>query len=170
MNKLVAITLLVFAIHHSHGQGLTETHSTDKYSIRYPDKWKFEGEDMGAVFHILAAKSGPNDGFNENVSLVIQDLTGINIDLDRYVELAEKQILSSVKNGKIVKSQRLSSGSLQLHKLTYTGEINEFQLKLIRHYHLRDEKAYILTFTAETKEFEKFKFYGQQILNSFRFK
>ena len=151
-------------------QGLTEEHSNDEYVIKYPENWRLVEEELGANFTILAPKSDEQDPFNENVSLVIQDISGVEIDLDTWVKLAEKQIKENVKESDIITSQRFEAGRLKSHKIIYTGEIEGFNLKLIRYYQLTEEKAYILTFTALEKDYEKFKFYGQQILNSFLLK
>ena len=163
--------LFAVSVGFTFSQGLTETHTTDIYFIRYPEKWAFtEDDELGASFHIVSPKENDNDTFRENVSLVNQDLKGTNIDLDTYIKLSEKQITSQVKDATIHRSERLKSGDFELHKIVYSGEINGLKLKLLQHYQIKNDKAFVLTFTAEQGQFDKYKLYGQQILNSFRFK
>ncbi len=169
--KRILTFLVLLSFYSGLTQELTEEHTTDQYSIKYPKSWVlYEDDEMGATFHILSPKEGESDMFNENVNLIIQDLSGTNIDLDAYVQLSEKQITEMIASGSIIRSERLKSGNLELHKVVYTGEINGFKLKLIQHYQIKDNKAYVLTFTAEEKAYDSYRAYGQQILNSFRWK
>jgi len=170
MKHILIIIINLFVINQGICQGLTQTFTTDDYYIKYPEKWTVVENDMGAAFFLIAPKSNENDSFNENVNLIIQDLTGTQIDLDGYVQLSENQIKSTIKEGTIIRSERLKSGSWEIQKIVYTGEINGFKLKLIQQCWVRNSKAYVLTFTAEQTAFEQYKLYGQQILNSFRFK
>lgn len=169
--KTLFTTMIFLLSHMGIGQGLTQTHETDHYKIRYPEKWTlFEDDDIGEAIHIVAPKTGNDDKFTENVSVIIQDLTGIQIGIDDYVKLAERQIEETVLESQILSSQRFEAGRVKSHKIVYKGVIQGFPLKLIRYYQLNDNKAYILTYTALEKDFEQHKLYGQQILNSFRFK
>ena len=169
--KRTLTILVLLSFYSGLAQGLTEEHTTDLYTIKYPKSWIFSADDqMGATFHILSPKDSEEDVFNENVNLIIQDLAGTNIDLDAFVQLSEKQIKELIPKSNIIRSERLKSGSLELHKVVYTGEINGFNLKLIQHYQINNDKAYILTFTAQESAYEGYKYFGQQILNSFRWK
>lgn len=150
-------------------QGLTELHKTSHYKINYPEKWVlFEDDDIGEAIHIVAPKTGFDDEFTENVSVVIQNLSGIPITIDDYVHLSEQQIEQTVLNSQILYSNRFEAGRIKSHKIIYRGIIHGIPLKFIRYYQLNNEKAYILTYTAHEEDFERHKLYGQQILNSFR--
>lgn len=160
------LTLLSFF---SYSQIPMEEFVNESYSIEYPRTWTVKENELGAELFILAPKSNATDIFNENVNLIVQDLSGTSIDLDAYVRLSEKQI-TEVIGGKIVRSERFKSGSLELHKIIYTGNINGFDLQLIQNYYVRDSKAYILSFTAEQSSYEPYRKIGTQMLQSFRFK
>ena len=169
--KVLLTSLLLSMCYTGISQGLTQIHETDHYKIRFPEKWTLiEDDDLGEAIHIVAPKSGFEDEFTENVSVVIQDLSGVQIGIDDFVKLAEKQIEETVQEGQVLSSKRFEAGRIKSHKLIYKGVIQGFRLKLIRYYQLNNNKAYILTYTALEKDFEQHKLYGQQILNSFRFK
>ena len=72
-----------------------ETFSQNGYTIKYPDSWSLNktGE-MGTELVVSSQLTSKNDFFKENVNLVIQNLTGMNIDLDKYVKISEGQILA----------------------------------------------------------------------------
>ena len=167
MQKIITL-LLLLAVQAAFGQGLSETFSTDVYTIRYPEKWILAEDGLGVTFHLVSPKDSESDPFRENVNLINQDLEGTNLDLDGYVKLYEDRIKNQIK-GTITRSERLKSGSFELHKIVYDAKINGFDLKLVQHYQIQNGKAYVLTFTATQADYEKHKLIGQQILNSFRF-
>ncbi|WP_420317278.1 hypothetical protein [Ekhidna sp.] len=169
MNAALIISVLLISFQ-LHGQDLTGKFITDEYSIKYPESWSVTENKMGASLFILAPKTDDQDEFNEYVNLVIHDLEGTNLNLDSYIQLSQEQIVDRVDNVEITQSKRLKSGSLELHKMAYSGEINGMKLKLIQHYRFRNQKVYVITFTAEESAFEDFKKYGQGMLNSFRLK
>lgn len=169
--KLTAAATLILVSFMALSQGLTEKHETSHYSIKYPDNWTlFEDDDLGEAIHIVAPKASAEDAFAENVSVIIQDLSAYNIELDDYVKLALKQIVENTENGEVLKDERFEAGRIKSHKVIYKGRIEGVDLKLIRYYQMNNKKAYILTYTALESDFEEHKLYGQQILNSFRLK
>lgn len=168
--KLITTLFFLFLLSIGYGQIPMKEFSNDLYEIKYPINWTVTENDLGAEFFLIAPKLNAQDEFNENVNLVVQDLAGTNIDLNTYVQLSEKQISESIKDGKILRSERYKSGNSELHRIIYTGQINGFQLKLIQNYYVRDEKAYKLSFTAEESVYESYRQIGTEILQSFRFK
>jgi hypothetical protein len=142
-----------------------------EYSIQYPGDWELSTSgQMGTTFMILSARSSDQDQFRENVNLLIQDLSGQNINLDKYVEISEGQIKTMITDGNIIESKRLNLNGLTFHKEIYTGRQGIYNLKIEQYYCVERQKAYILTLTCEVKEFEKFKDTGERILNSFKLK
>jgi hypothetical protein len=141
------------------------------YTIQYPDNWDLDKSGQnGTSFLILSKLTSTGDKFRENVNLLIQDLSGKNITLDKYVEISEGQVKSMIKNGKILESKRLNSNKHEFHKMIYTGEQGMYSFKFEQYYWIKDNKVYILTFTCELNQFDSFKETGERILNSFKFK
>ena len=57
----------------------------NSYSINYPGNWELnKSGQMGTSFILFSPLSSEQDQFKENVNLLIQDLTGYNLDLDKY--------------------------------------------------------------------------------------
>src|SRR5688500_7329913 len=81
------------------------------YSIQYPDSWDVDKSGaMGMSFMILSKQTTPQDQFRENVNLIIQDLTGQNINLEKFVELSQDQIKVMFVNLNILENKRMNSG------------------------------------------------------------
>ncbi|MEI6349408.1 MAG: hypothetical protein WCP69_15795 [Bacteroidota bacterium] len=141
------------------------------YSIQYPENWELDKSGkMGTSLVLLSKLSSPQDKFRDNVNLLIQDLQGQNINLDKYVEISEGQIKTMVVNGNLIESKRLSENGSEFQKIIYTGDQGAFKLKYEQFYWIKNGKAYVLTLTCEFEEFETYKVTGEKILNSFRLK
>lgn len=141
------------------------------YSIQYPESWEVDKSGkMGLDLILLTKLSSPQDQFRDNINLLIQDLQGQNINLDKYVEISEGQIKTLITNGNLIESKRLNENGSEFQKVTYTGEQGVYKLKFEQFYWIKNGKAYVLTLTCELEQFETYKVIGEKILNSFRLK
>jgi hypothetical protein len=145
------------------------TISENSYSVKYPGNWDIDRSgQMDTSFIIFAKQSSVEDKFRENVNLLIQNLSGLNIDLDKYVEISEGQIKTLITNGHILESKRLNAEGVPFHKEIYSGDQGTFKLKFEQYYWVKDEKAYVITFTTEINQFDSYKEIGEEILKSFK--
>ena len=141
------------------------------YSIQYPEKWELnKSGQMGTSFILFSQLSSDTDQFKENVNLIIQDLTGHNIDLNKYVEISEGQIKAMITDENIISSNRIKNKGAEFQKVIYTGKQGIFNLKFEQYYWVVNDKAYVLTLTCEINEFNNFKGVGEKMLNSFKIK
>lgn len=138
------------------------------FSIQYPEKWELNKSDlMGTSFILLSPLTSETDQFRENVNLIIQDLTGHNIDLNKFVEISESQIKTLVTDVNFISRNRIKDKRVEFQKLIYTGKQGMFNLKFEQYYWVQNDKAYVLTLTCEVNEFNNFKDIGEKILDSF---
>jgi len=149
-----------------------KTVSVDNYTITYPPTWTLDNsERMGMILQLFSPLSSPDDKFSDNVNLVIQNLTGQPIkSLDQYTKLSENQILTMMTDSKILSSERLNSNGQEFQKITYTAQQGIYKLKFQQYYFIKNELAYVLTFTCVADEFEKYHAIGDKIMDSFRIK
>jgi hypothetical protein len=139
------------------------------YSIQYPENWDLnKSGQMGMSFIVLSRLTSEQDKFKENVNLMIQNLTGQNINLDKYVQISEGQISTMLTNGKLIESSRQNENNSEFHKFIYTADQGIYKLKTEQYCWVKNEKAYILTLSCEIDQYEKYKKIGEQILNSFK--
>lgn len=150
--------------------GWKELNETN-YSIQYPDNWDMDKSgQMGTSFFIFSKQSSPQDQFRENVNLIIQNLHGQNISLDKFVEISEGQIKTIISNGNIIESKRLRENENEFQRVIYTGDQGIYKLKFVQYYFIKNEEAYILTLSCELNQFDSYKLTGEKILSSFRLK
>lgn len=145
-----------------------ETISESTYSIQYPDNWELNTDrSMGTSFILFSEQTSSEDKFRENINLIIQNLEGYNLNLDDYVALSEEQISKMATNENSIESKRLNTNNTEFQKVIFTGKQGLFQLKFVQYYFIKDEKAYVLTFTCEEIQYEKYKSIGEEILERF---
>jgi hypothetical protein len=141
------------------------------YSIQYQADWELnKSGQMGTTFILFSPLETSQDKFRDNVNLLIQDLSGHNLDLNKYAKISEGQVKTMITNSTLIESKRIKTGSVEYHRMIYTGDQGMFHLKFEQFYWVKNEKAYVLTLTCEQDKFSDFKEVGEAILNSFSFK
>ena len=100
------------------------------YSIDYPSNWTFDSSGlMGTKFIIFSELEPENDDFRENINLIIQNLKGMDMGLDKYVEISEAQVKKLLTNGELLSSDRLNVNNLEFQKVVFTGDQGIYKLK-----------------------------------------
>jgi len=148
-----------------------KTFDTSNYSIQYPAQWELSQKgQMGTTFILFAPLDSAGDQFRENVNLLIQDLTGYNLNLDQFTELSLSQIKTMISNSSLLESKKIKNGSEEHQHVIYTGDQGAFHFQFEQYFWVRDNQAFILTFTADQIKFADYKEVREKILNSFTFK
>jgi hypothetical protein len=155
----------------SQTNGEWKTLTESNYSVQYPPAWELDqSRQMGTSFFLFSPLESEQDKFKENVNLLIQDLTGKNINLDKYTEISEGQIKTLATNSNLIESKRIKTEPDEYHKIIYSADQGIFHLKFEQYYWVIHDKAYVLTFTSEQNKFDSFRETGEKILNSFKLK
>ncbi len=149
------------------GQDL-KTVKTSDYEISYPSNFRYDdSKTRGTEFIIYIEKEDEKDTFIENINLLIQNLKEYQIDLNQYIEITEKQIN---ENGILIESKRIVLNNSDVHVLTYEANLNVRNLKFHQYILVKNEKAYILTYSAKIEKFDFFFPEILEIFNSFSLK
>jgi len=144
------------------------TFSKDNFIIEYPKSWRIDTSRlMGTEFFLFAPLENQTDKFSENVNLIIQDLTGQNVNLETYKSLTDKQISEFTNKSKVFESLIKKAKNRDYFKVVYTITQGKSKLMITSICIIKNEKAYLLTFTTELERYELYKKTGEQILNSF---
>jgi hypothetical protein len=167
---LFFLTLFAYGQQMDAGDNWTQ-YDDSKFEMIYPSDWsKNTSGEMGMTFVFLSPLASKEDAFRENVNLVVQDLSGMDIDLQAFVEISENQVKTLITNGEILTSERQSSANGECHKLIYTGTHGVYDLRFEQNFWVIGDTAYILTFTCEEDQYDAYKLLSKQILNSFKLK
>lgn len=137
------------------------------YSIRYDSSFRLdESGRNGVEFYLFTPVKSAND-FSENINLMIQDLGVLKYDLNKFVLISENQIKA---NGKLIESTRMKKGAQEYHILIFEGNFNGLDLKFLQYDFVKNDKAYVLTFSARQNEFENYRKDIENVMNSFELK
>jgi hypothetical protein len=104
--------------------------------------------------------------------LTIHDEPENRAQLDDYVKFAEKEVPELLRDGKIILSEPMITGSGTGHHLIYTG-YSSYQMvlkKVEQYYYLPNNDLYILSYFSEDDQYEKYKSDAEEIMASFTFK
>lgn len=145
--------------------------SRGNYEIQYPKAaWQIsESGDAGTQFILAAPDVLEGDKFRENINLIIQDLSKLphELDLNMYAEISKNQIQSLIGNAQLLSAETKARDGRDYYEISYTGTQGEFRLKWLQYYWVHNQEAYVLTYTAEENDYDKFYPAAIKIMNSF---
>lgn len=156
------------------GQGQTEKdHETlldqPDYLLSYPSTWHLDQSgQMGTKFILFTGKTSA--GFRDNLNLIVQDLKGSGLDLDKYVNLSEGQVKAMIGNSQIVESQRKKNRTTEFQEVIFTGDQGVFHLQWRQRYWVKGERVFILTFTASQETYADYIQVNNKVFDSFNIK
>src|SRR5688572_726977 len=123
--------------------------SQNNFSIQYPINWDLDQTGyQGTTFLILSELTSLEDPFRENVDLIIHDLRGTTIYLDKFVRMSESKFPTLLTNYTLIESKRIKDKG-EYHKMIFIGDKGNLKLKFEQCIWIKGIKGYVLTFTAE---------------------
>ena len=137
-------------------------------SINCPQEWDIAENLAGTVAAFLSPQEGPKNEFRENLTIAIEDLAEQQLTLDQYTEIGLQQIKQIISKFKII--EKVSNGTLASapsKKFMYAGVQGKFKLNWHSEWTIINNKAYVLTWTGEKKEFNKLLPVFKQMNDSF---
>ena len=131
-------------------------------AVTQPEDWSVQVEDdflnPGIIF--LSPPENDADDFQEKVKLSIENLS-LPLSLNEYTEQAVKEITNS--NLLIEPPKPITLAHREGRKVIYQGQDNKKRLEV---WMLKNQKAYIVTYTAESDKFQKFFPQAEKIIQS----
>ncbi len=146
---------------------LEYTDANYNFKMKYPATWSTGAEQGMLIFK--TAKDGAEDKFQENVNVIIQDLSAqpmtlnefTKLSLDQYGDMGETVQIITVEDTKLAGSPTKKA----VVKMNYYG----MPLKLKQLWFIKDNKAYLLTYTALETTYNAFEDKATQLIMSFEF-
>ena len=182
MRKILSILTITTAMvacgqtSQNENQNAWKTFAQHDFTIQYPDNFELNTSGQFGTRFALFSKDFIRSGvFCPNINLIIQNLTGHNISLDDFVEISESQIETihiegTHTNGSLIESERIKKDNSEFQKIIYTFNQGALELIVKQYLMIKNEKAYILTFTARIDQFDNYKDVATEIMNTFELK
>lgn len=139
------------------------------YEIQYSADWTLDTSGKMNTAFILMGRPVPSLSFKENLNLLIQDLTGQNMNLDAFTELSKTQMLS-MPGGVVIESKRDKKNGHDFHMLVSQIDVQGQKLKFKQYYWVMGTKAFVLTYTTTSDTYDAFIPAADKVLSSFTMK
>lgn len=139
--------------------------------IYYPPAWNFNASGkMGALFVISSPLESEDDEFQDNINLVVYSLADSHIELSDYYLATMNDIKKQLLSVNIQEEKKLTNNEIEIQKVIFTTTQDDFVMTIQQYYFIHNQKAYIMTFTAEETKFDEYVEYVDLIMNSLKFK
>lgn len=171
MKKIIAVLFFILPLIVSAQTDTTITFVTfahAPFSFQHPQNWELDTSGkMNTTVFAFSPKDDEADNFRENVSVIIQDLAGSGIDLEKYASISEEQMKTMVTDCTIHRSEVKTTPNGECYQIQYDMTQGTYRIQITSYCFIQEEKAYLITFATETKKAGQYKSIGEQILNSF---
>lgn len=149
-----------------------ETYKDDNlaFSIDYPEDWTLK-EVSETAFGFVSPAENSEDKFMENVSIQVNSLAGQAVTLEQFAELLVDQAEGEIADFELISSETVAGeGDLvDAHYLQYNGSQGDLQMSYESVLIIDNDRAFILTYTAEVGSFDEYYGVYEHMLESFAF-
>lgn len=147
---------------------ISYNNSAQKLRIQYPRTWTKKEQSAGALVVFLSPKENSSDKFQESLGLVVRNLPVQILSLDQMTELTLQHLKRSITDFNLVSSNSINLANGPARQIVYTGKREGVNVKCMLVSTLKDNRMYVIVYTAETGKYPNFLSTVQQMLNSFR--
>lgn len=156
----------------SPGQPLLILYDNSQYGIEmgYPDGWTKKDSDKAVVF-FMAPPNGITDNYKANLNLIIQDLSQDPRTLDEYTLESINAIKAGYQGSQQIESKSTVLSGNPAHKSVFTIPTDKgFTIRIVQVWMIKDNKAYLLSFSSEESVYPLLENDVNAMINSFRIK
>ena len=134
--------------------------------VERPKNWSIqeEGDLINSGIIFISPEENSTDNFREQVKLSIEELS-IPLSLDEYTEQAVQKIASL--NSIIEPPKNISIANREGRRVIYQ---DTDKIKRLKAWTIKNQKAYIITYTSEADKFQKFAEQVEKIISSLEIK
>lgn len=154
--SVLSVFLVLFCFQFSLAQSGGDSDAVDslkivknaKFEISYPDSWRIDQSGArGSEFILYLPYVGDNVTFSENINLLIQDVSGYDMNLQAYTDLSVNQLKQMFPTTKIITNERKSADGLDYQRMVFTATQKGLNLKFEQRYWVFSTNAYVITAT-----------------------
>ncbi|MCA0133026.1 DcrB/PsbP domain-containing protein [Winogradskyella alexanderae] len=172
MKTKVMTCLLLLASLAITAQENWKTLKKDAFAISYPDNWESSDQlsQPGMQFLLLSDESTMDgDKFREYINLTTESLNGQELTVEEYAKISLDQIMTQLPDSKIESNNATQLDGLATKEVVWSADFgNGNLLKFKQSILLFNGKAYILTFSSSTAEYDDYVKIADLIFQSFK--
>jgi len=163
----VLITLILAVSVIGCAQSKTYTNTELGFSCQYPADWDAEENMMGALV-IFAGPMTLDDTFMINISIVTDELSDV-YTVEEYSRLTELQFEKSGNDYVKIQGKNTTISGLPAIVQTFTVTVDDYPIKDIQAYFIKDMTAYIITYDTIEESHDKYTDYFDLVISTFKF-
>lgn len=132
------------------------TNATVGIKMKYPQNWKRQNIENIATKEIVTFISPPSNNINksqEKLTISVEDYIGT---LYEFKNTSIKEIKNNLTQAKIQNQNDTTLASKPASQLIYTGKDENRSLKSLQVFTLKNDKAYVITYTADIDSYDQF--------------
>jgi len=137
------------------------------YEILYPASWAKQ-EKLNVIF-FLSPQENEKDLFQENVNLILQDLSQQSMSLEQYTELTKKQVTDNLGASAIISLKNITIAGQKGKEFVYNMNYEGKHLKLKQYWFIKENIAYLFSYTAQPEQYAKYENIATEMIQSFKF-
>jgi len=138
-------------------------------SIQYPKNWELEEGFMGTLAMFRSPLADANDKTQENVNIIVQDLSAQPVTMEQFTKISVEQIKQMIIGAEILEDNgKTTMLGQSATRVVYTGKQGQYDLKWMQVWTIKDEKAYIFTYTGGTDSYDDYMDQVKAMLKSMK--
>ena len=115
----------------------------------------------------LSPLENDNDKFSENVNVFIEDLTKYpGLTLNKYEGLNLDQLSKLITDFRIIERKDNVISGMPARIIIFSGRQGIYHIKQMQTYIIANNRAYVITFTAEETQYRNYEEVAKKIVNS----
>lgn len=134
--------------------------------IKYPQNWelqKINNPITGEIVAFLSPRQSNTDS-PEKLTISVEDFSGT---LDEFRDSSIKDIKNHMKDAKIINTTSTLLSHKSANQLVFTGKDGKNRLKNLQIFTLEEDKAYVITYTAQIENYDEFVRTAETMIKSF---
>ena len=138
------------------------------FRVDYPEEWSKQNRDdffaTGVVF--FSPLTNENDRFKERVSVLVENLPR-EMTLEEYTRQSLAEI-KQLSDPDVREAQTIALGKNEGRQVVYRGEENGGPVQRMQAWTVIGDRAYVVTYTAKSEEYDKYLPLVKQTIASFK--
>lgn len=142
--------------------------SDELYNIDQTSNWSVD--DHGAFVYFKTSLENESDKFQENVVVYTASLDPKNQTLVEFFEKSVETLVATTQNFTLIYYKQIELSSTPAEKIIYSEDSELGKIQYLQVFTVKDEKVYILTYTALAEDYQKNVADAESIIASFKIK
>jgi serine/threonine-protein kinase len=141
--------------------------SSQGFKVGYPELWSKENRDdffaTGVIF--FSPLENDQDTFKEQVSILVEVLPP-DMSLAKYTDESITEI-KKLSDPNVSKAQTINLGKQEAQQVVYSGEENGNPVRRMQTWSIKNNQAYVITYTAQPDSYESYLPTVEKMIESF---